>query len=320
MSSYKGDFPTGKTIYFYFDTFAGSTGAPITISGLATSDIKVYKNGSTTERSSTAGFTLLDTDGIDFDGITGIHGFSIDTSDDTDAGFYAAGNDYTVVVSTITVDSQTMSFIAGSFSIDNRQLLRPTTASRTLDVSAGGEAGIDWSNIGSPTTAVNLSGTTVKTATDVETDTADIQGRLPAALVGGKIDSNVGTISNNAITTASINDGAITNAKVADDVDVNVKTVTAGAITASAIATDAIDADALAADAVAEVKAALIALSIDGFDLEEAMRLILAMAVGKASGMATATNVFRDAADTKDRITATTDADGNRSAVTLDAS
>lgn len=57
----------------------------------------------------------------------------------------------------------------GSFSIDNRSALRPTTAGRTLDVSAGGEAGVDWANVGSPTTVVGLSGTTVKTATDVET-------------------------------------------------------------------------------------------------------------------------------------------------------
>ena len=39
--------------------------------------------------------------------------------------------------------------------------LRPTTADRTLDVSAGGEAGVDWANVGSPTTAVGLTGTTV---------------------------------------------------------------------------------------------------------------------------------------------------------------
>lgn len=63
--------------------------------------------------------------------------------------------------------------------------LSPTTAGRTLDVSAGGEAGVDWANVGSPTTSINLSGTTVKTATDVETDTADIQTRLPAALTAG---------------------------------------------------------------------------------------------------------------------------------------
>ena len=65
--------------------------------------------------------------------------------------------------------------------------LQPTTAGRTLDVSAGGEAGIDLANIGSPSTTVNLSGVTIKTATDIETDTQDVQARLPAALVDGRI-------------------------------------------------------------------------------------------------------------------------------------
>jgi hypothetical protein len=67
--------------------------------------------------------------------------------------------------------------------------LRPTAADRTLDVSAGGEAGVDWANVGSPTTALDLSATKVKTSTDVETDTADIQSRLPSALVGGRMDA-----------------------------------------------------------------------------------------------------------------------------------
>src|SRR3990167_8722981 len=39
--------------------------------------------------------------------------------------------------------------------------LIPTVAGRTLDVSAGGEAGLDLANIRSPTTAVDLSGTRV---------------------------------------------------------------------------------------------------------------------------------------------------------------
>ncbi len=42
--------------------------------------------------------------------------------------------------------------------------LVPTTAGRKLDVSTGGEAGLDWANIGSPTTTQNLTNTTVKTA------------------------------------------------------------------------------------------------------------------------------------------------------------
>jgi hypothetical protein len=70
--------------------------------------------------------------------------------------------------------------------------LNPTTAGRTLDVTATGAAGIDWGNVENPTTTVGLSGTTVKTATDVETDTADIQSRLPAALgANGNIKADV---------------------------------------------------------------------------------------------------------------------------------
>ena len=65
--------------------------------------------------------------------------------------------------------------------------LKPTTAGRTLDVSAGGEAGIDLANVGSPTTTLNLSGTTIKTATDIEADTQDIQNRIPSGLVDGRM-------------------------------------------------------------------------------------------------------------------------------------
>ena len=44
--------------------------------------------------------------------------------------------------------------------------LKPTVAARTLDVSTGGEAGIDWANVGTPATTVNLSATTVATVTN----------------------------------------------------------------------------------------------------------------------------------------------------------
>ena len=57
----------GDTVYLPFDTF-DSDGASITITGLAVTDIEVYKNGSVTQRASDNGYALLDTDGIDFDG------------------------------------------------------------------------------------------------------------------------------------------------------------------------------------------------------------------------------------------------------------
>lgn len=107
--------PAGDVIPIMFSTYAGATGASVTLTGLAVTDIEIYKDGSVTQRSSDAGYTLLDTDGIDFDGITGIHGFSIDTGDNTDASFYTVGAWFTVVVSAVTVDSQTVNFIAAMF-------------------------------------------------------------------------------------------------------------------------------------------------------------------------------------------------------------
>lgn len=177
--------------------------------------------------------------------------------------------------------------------------LRPTTAGRTLDVTATGEAGIDWANVGSPTTTVNFSGTTIKTATDVETDTADIQSRLPAALVSGRMDSNVQAMANNVITSSVISTDAIGAAQ---------------------IAADAIGSSELATTAVSEITAAIEALVLEtGLTWKNALRLIASSAAGKASGLATATAVYRNAvADDKDRITATVDADGNRTAITYD--
>jgi hypothetical protein len=70
--------------------------------------------------------------------------------------------------------------------------LQPTTAGRTLSVNTTGQAGLDWSNISGAATVVNLAGTTIKTATDVEADTQDIQARLPAALSAGRILASVG--------------------------------------------------------------------------------------------------------------------------------
>jgi hypothetical protein len=238
MYPYLGDFPTGKTIFFPFQTF-NSSGASVTLTGLAVTDIEVYKSASMTQRSSDAGYALVDTDGIDLDGITGIHGFTIDTSDNTDASFYAAGNDYIVVVSAVTVDSQTVNFIAGAFSIDNRGLLRPTTASRTLDVTATGAAGIDWGNIENPTTAVNLSGTNI----DVDQVVASVSGAVGSVTgavgsvtgdVGGNVTGSVGSIATGGIVAGSFAADSITAAKLAADVTTELQS---GLATAASLTT-----------------------------------------------------------------------------------
>jgi hypothetical protein len=150
-----GDFDTSSVIYFKFTTFRPSTGAPFTLAG--TPALSVYKDASTTQ--TTTGVTLA----ADFDSVTGLNHVAIDTSD----AFYAAGSFFDVVITTGTVDSvSAVGTVVGRFTLRKTACLKPTTAGRSLDVSSGGEAGIDFANIGSPTTTVNLSGTTIKAVTD----------------------------------------------------------------------------------------------------------------------------------------------------------
>lgn len=209
MANGLGDFDAGVTIYLKFTSVRADTGAPATLTSGA---VSVYKDNSDVQ--STSGITFSG----DFDSTTGLNHVTIDLS--ADGTFYAAGSMFDVVITTGTVNSvSAVGYTVGQFSIRKNSALKPTTAARTLDVSAGGEAGLDWANIGSPTTAQNLSGT------NIDTDQV-------VASVTGAVGSVTGAV------------GSVTGA---------VGSVAAGGITASSIATGAIDADALAADAVAEI-------------------------------------------------------------------
>lgn len=85
----------------------------------------------------------------------------------------------------------------------------------------------------------------------------------------------------------------------------------------------------LAVSAAGVADADLVAAAIDeildeavegSITLRQAMRVLLAFAVGKASGAGGSTITFRDQADTKNRISATVTSQGNRTAVSLDVS
>lgn len=133
MTIHFGTVKPGTTLYIPFHTFdSNDPSASVTISGLATTDIEVYKDGGTTQRASDSGYALLDTDGIDFDGTTGIHGISIDLSDNTTDDFYEAGHQFMVVIASITVDAATVNFIAATFDIGYPgALLNTVIATRT---------------------------------------------------------------------------------------------------------------------------------------------------------------------------------------------
>ncbi len=176
---YLGDYIDNDTIYIYFTTNDGSGGAVAPSTAFEAADVVIYKNNSATQKATTNGITMTSP----FDSVVGLHLIAIDTSNDTgDAGFWAAGNDYSAILKPDeTVDSQTVVHPLGQFSIENRSALRPTTAGRTLDVSAGGEAGLDWANVGSPTTAVDLSATDIQLC-DTTTTNTDMVGTDSAAL------------------------------------------------------------------------------------------------------------------------------------------
>lgn len=160
-----GEVPAGSTLPIFFSSYGKTNGESITLTGLAVTDIEIYKNGSTTQRASDSGYTLLDTDGIDFDGITGIHGFSIDLSDNADSGFYAVGSFYCVVVSAVTIDGQTVNFIAATFRIKAAEAtagypavtVKPGTGTGEINVASGVVPAnvTQWSgtNVASPDTA-----------------------------------------------------------------------------------------------------------------------------------------------------------------------
>lgn len=166
------DYPLGTTIYVFFTTKVFSTGVPGTLTG--TPALSVLEENNATPI--TAGVSIS----VDRAGVAGLNQGTIVAT--TGNGF-EAGKDYCVYISTGTVGVTSMvGDVVGEFSIEKSSALRPTTSARTLDVSATGEAGLDWANIGAPTTTQNLTGTTIKSSAQVTTGTAQAGGTASITL------------------------------------------------------------------------------------------------------------------------------------------
>lgn len=354
-----GEVALGTVLPFHFPSYDGATGASEALSGLAVTDIEIYKaGGGVTQRSSDSGYALIDTDGIDIDSIVGANGFTVDTGDNTDAGFFVAGGYYIVWVSAVTIDVQTVNLIAGTFKLKdaysksigpvlrkyNTLLVTGTTALQLpIDKIGGGLAGSgDWTPAAADTqvsidggafadttnaptfndgwelilTAAELSGknirvrivdtapkaiadmmVTVETfghasamyptdlsvadvaqSADSATALADIQSRLPAALVSGRMDASVGAMAANVLTAAA----------TAADFSTEVVTAIFGRAFSAAYGSHTFD---------------------------ELIKLMAAVLLGKTSGAGTATVTFRNLADNADTVVATMSS-GDRSTVT----
>ena len=117
----------GTLLVIPFATYdSNDPAASVTITGLATSDIEVYKDGSNTARTSDSGYALLGGDGVDEFG-TGIHGVSISLADNTQAGFYASGSQYFATIASITVDAGVVNAITATWRIGYEDAVLNTT-------------------------------------------------------------------------------------------------------------------------------------------------------------------------------------------------
>lgn len=168
MISYFGDFLEDATVYIPFNTFSSDDpSASVTITNLADADLKVHKDGSTTQIV-TDGATIA----VDFDTITGNHLATIDTSAHAD---YSTGSDYAVRMEGTTVDAGTINAWIGSFSIENRP---STTRAATILVDTEAVL-VDTEAVITDTEAIL---TDTEAATGVITDTEAILTDTEAAI------------------------------------------------------------------------------------------------------------------------------------------
>lgn len=171
-AGYVGDVADQQSIHLFFTTLARS-GLPVTPSGMA---FGVYKDGSQTE--STAGIVYSEDHDPTSLGV-GTHHIQLNTTD----AFYVTGSDYRVVVIAGTVDGFSVKgAVVARFSIENRQ---PWATQDRQEIRQ----------------ALGLTGT--KSATSGG-DLQDVQSRLPAALVSGRMDSSVGAVATDALSAGGL--------------------------------------------------------------------------------------------------------------------
>ena len=234
---YYGDFAEDDTVLIPFNTFdSNDPSESVTITNLADSDIKVYKDSNDTEIA-TDGASVL----INFDSRTGAHIITIDTSAHSD---YSTGSEYAVLIEGTTVDAGTVTAWVGAFSIERAcgalarlETLITTVGAAGIGLTAItdntdeiGALGVGLTEAGGDGDHLDEAGGTGDhlTAINLPNQTMDISGAITGNLIGdvtGNVDGSVATcaaatvsaIGANVITATAINADAITEAKIADN-------------------------------------------------------------------------------------------------------
>lgn len=256
---------TRTHVRFQFSTHASAGANVAPLSAFENADLRIYKatDGaafSATQRSSANGITMTSP----FDSLTGFHDVDIDLTDNTDAGFYAAGSLYAVVLApdTETIDGQTVTAIVLAYFEIGVMTANVTQNAGTAITSAAGIQEVKVASIAANAitataiaadaiTAAKVADGTIDAATfaaSAITATAIAADAITAAKIAdGAIDA--ATFAASAITATAIAADAITAAKIADGA-IDAATFAASAITATAIASDAITAAKIADGAI----------------------------------------------------------------------
>jgi hypothetical protein len=134
MENYAGDRKLNSLLEItWWTRINGVPTAPSSAFVLA--DLRIYKDASDIQRTSTAGWTI----NSPFDSIAGYHACSINLANNTDPGFYVAGADYYVVlVTSKTVGGLAIGATIGSFSIENRSDSKLAAAQTNALTFSGG--------------------------------------------------------------------------------------------------------------------------------------------------------------------------------------
>lgn len=185
--TYYGDFAEDDTVLIPFNTFdSNDPAASVTVTNLADADIKVHKDGGTTQIA-TDGATVA----IDYDGITGNHLITIDTSAHAD---YSTGSEYAVRIEGVTVDGGTINAWVGCFSIERAGGVLALL--KTSGLSSDNKLQVDvaeWNDV------------PLSTTNPLPNAAADAAGGLPISDAGGldmdTLDSNVSAILTDTSTT-----------------------------------------------------------------------------------------------------------------------
>lgn len=130
---YLGDYTEDYADLNFKFTTRDTDAAPYTLAGSPV--VSVYASNETGTEVTT-GVTLS----VDFDGVTGLNNVNIDLSADA---FYATGEDYSVVITTGTVNGNSVvGEVVATFSIENRFMRGTDGANTTVPDTAGTAAGL----------------------------------------------------------------------------------------------------------------------------------------------------------------------------------